>query len=67
LSGRCQRYFHQDIDGSEVVDRRFDRLGSRLLLADIAIDENRLPETVSFRLASREVRRRYNLPQKSFD
>ena len=31
---------HQDIDGSEVVDCCLDSIGSRLLLADITIDEN---------------------------
>jgi hypothetical protein len=31
---------HQNTDRSKVLDRRFDGLGSGLLLADIALDEN---------------------------
>ena len=31
---------HQNVDGSEALDRCFDNFGSGLLLTDIAIDEN---------------------------
>ena len=34
------RVIYQNVDGSEVVDRCFDRFSSSLLLADIAIHEN---------------------------
>jgi hypothetical protein len=31
---------HQNIDGSEVLDRSFDSFGGGLLLADIAVDQH---------------------------
>jgi len=31
---------HQNIDGSEVLDRSFDSFGDGLLLADIAVDQH---------------------------
>ena len=53
---------HQNIDGSEVVDCCFDRIGSSLLLADIAIEENQAARSGQLSIGVDEtLRRRYNL------
>ena len=40
LAAEDSGVIHQNINGSEVVDRGFDDFGRGLLLPDIAIDEN---------------------------
>jgi hypothetical protein len=40
LGAEDSSVIHKNIDGSEALDRRFDRFDSGLLLTDIAIDEN---------------------------
>jgi hypothetical protein len=39
---------HQDIDASKVADCRLDGLGSRLLLANFAIEQNQLAGAFNF-------------------
>jgi hypothetical protein len=57
---------HQDIDGSEALDRCFDSFGSGLLLTDIAIDENQArlrQSTIDWH--EETSRPRYNLLQEA--